>query len=131
MTGDDRDLYECFAAVRREEEARVPPFSIPSSTVHGWGLSGKLVAAAACLAMMIAAAVWLLSGYRVVHHGLNGGRGQAVASITSWKPETDFLLDTPGHELLEGVPAIGEWHGPVSAPGRGERHRHVSKQVSP
>jgi hypothetical protein len=36
-------------------------------------------------------------------------RPAANASITEWRSPTDFLLQTPGHELLEGVPRIGQW----------------------
>jgi hypothetical protein len=133
-TNDDRDLREYFAAVRREEEAHVPPISILSLTAREHGrrrLSGKLAAGATCLATLIVAAVWLLPGSRVAHEGSNRGREQAAASITLWKPATDFLLDTPGRELLEVVPEIGEWHGVVNAPGTGRSHRPFKKQILP
>jgi len=97
-------------------------------------MPGKLIAGATCLAMLIAAAIWLLHGSRSVHEGSNRGREQAAASITaasitSWKPATDFLLDTPGREMLEGVPDIGEWRGVVNAPGRGESHRRFKQPI--
>jgi len=133
-TNDDRDLREYFAAARREEEADVPPISILSLTVHEHGrrrLSGKLAVAATCLATLIAAAVWLLPLLSVSHESSNRGRQQAAASITSWKPATDFLLDTPGRELLEGVPDIGEWHGVLNVPGAVERHGPLKKQILP
>jgi hypothetical protein len=133
-TNDDRDLHEYFRAVRREEEAHVPPISVLSPTVRQHGrrrLSGKLAAAAMCLATLIAAVVWLLHGPRVLHQDSNRGQQQAAASITSWKPATDFLLDTPGRELLQGAPDIGEWHGGLNAPGPGERHRPFKKQILP
>jgi hypothetical protein len=133
-TNDDRDLHEYFAAVRREEEAHVPPISILSLTFHEHGrrrLSGKLAVAATCLATLIAAAVWLLPLLRVSHESSSHGREQAAASITSWKPATDFLLDTPGRELLEGVPDIGDSHGVLSAPHRGESYGPFKKQILP
>jgi hypothetical protein len=129
---DDRDLQEYFAAVRRDEAARVPPISRLRLATHKevrGGLSSKLAFTAACLAALIAAAVWLLPGSRVAHEGSNRGREQAAASITSWKPDTDFLLNTPGRELLEGVPAIGEWHDLVNVPVSGESHRPFKKQI--
>jgi hypothetical protein len=128
MTDDDRDLHEYFRAVRREEEAGVPPIQMLGRTAREQGgrrLYGKLAAGATCLAASIAAAVWLLPGVRVSQEG---PRQQAAASITSWKPATDFLLDTPGRELLEGVPEIGEWRGAVNAPGNGESHRPLEEQ---
>jgi hypothetical protein len=35
-------------------------------------------------------------------------RNNTVASITEWKAPTDFLLETPGRELLRTVPRFGE-----------------------
>jgi hypothetical protein len=134
MTDDDRDLHEIFAAVRREEEAHVPPISILSLTARGRRprlLSARLATGAACLATAIAAAVWLLPGSRVAHVGPNRGREQATASIGSWKPATDFLLETPGRELLEGIPDVGQWPGVVNAPGPGKRPRLFKKQSLP
>jgi len=32
-----------------------------------------------------------------------------VTSIIEWKAPTDFLLATPGSELLRTVPQIGNW----------------------
>jgi hypothetical protein len=134
MSGHDRDLQEYFAALRREEESLVPPLSSLSRTANGRGRrkrTRRLIVAIACLATMIAAAVWLLPGSRLPHGQLNQRRGQAVASITSWKPATDFLLNTPGRELLQGVPVVGDWRGAAIAPRAGERHRHLKKQVLP
>jgi hypothetical protein len=51
-----------------------------------------------------------------------------TASITTWKPATDFLLETPGREVLYDVPAIGAWRVAVFAKGAEERHRRQRKQ---
>jgi hypothetical protein len=130
MTEDDRDLRESFAALRSEEEARVPPMpSLPLRAHKPRRRNlGRLVAATACLATIVAAGVWLLPGSRVPQEP---NPELAAASITSWKPATDFLLDTPGRELLEGVPAIGEWHGAAMAPRPGERNRRFHQSVLP
>jgi hypothetical protein len=89
---------------------------------------GRLVAATVCLATIVAAGVWLLPRSRVAQEP---NPELAAAGITSWKPATDFLLNTPGRELLDGVPAIGEWHGAAMAPRPGERHRRVHPSVLP
>ena len=133
MSGDDPDLREYFAAVRQEEEARVPPMSKFVRRAQGLGrknLSGRLTIAATGVAMTFAAALWLLPGSRAPQEELNRGRERA-ASITTWKPATDFLLDTPGREVLQAVPAIGEWPGAATSTDGGVKHRHVSKQVVP
>jgi hypothetical protein len=114
MNGDDRNLYESFHALRREIEAGVPPPSLPTLAAHDQRrprASARLVAAATCLAALIVAALALLPGLRRSHHPPNPGSDQTTASITAWKPATDFLLDTPGHALLDTVPSIGTAQG--------------------
>jgi hypothetical protein len=132
MTDDDRDLYERFSALRREEEAGVPPMSFPAAAVRRHGrrwIPVKLAVTTACLAVMIGA-LWLLFVSPGPRLGGDRDRGQTVGSITSWKPATDFLLDTPGRELLQGVPDIGE-HPATIAPRAVERHRLSMKHVLP
>jgi hypothetical protein len=129
MNSHDRDLYESFAALRREEETRVPNFTEPSPSVSrygSWRLRRTLFVATACLAIMIAAAFWLVSSSRI----RNQRRQQATVSITTWKPATDFLLNTPGREVLYNVPTVGQWSGPAVPRPASERHRRSSKQVS-
>jgi len=122
MTGDDRDLYDAFAEARREDAEHAPPMSFPARRRpehrrRSW--SGALVVGTACAAALVVAAVWLRPALRPSDHGSTGLQEQAVVSITTWKPATDFLLDTPGRALLRGVPVIGESHGVARAPGHG------------
>jgi len=134
MANDDRDLHEIFTAVRREEEALVPSMPLLSLTAKKHGrrhLPRKLAAVAICLAAVIAAAVWLLPRSHVAREKSNCEPQQATASIASWKPATDFLLDTPGRELLQGVPDIGDWPVVVNAPRPGKSHRPLKKQSLP
>ena len=127
MTGGDRDMREIFAALRREEKARVPEFVVPVRVGHEPGrgkIQGKLVAATACLATVIVVALWLRPTTPTKSY-------QSVALITAWKPPTNFLLDTPGRELLRTVPAIGEWPGGALASSPEQKQRPAGKQVSP
>jgi hypothetical protein len=127
MTGDDRDLRDRFAALRREEEVGAPEFVAPSrpgqEQVHRRS-PGVLVAAAACLAILVAGFLWPRprSGPQ---------REPAVASITQWKSPTSFLLDTPGRELLQTVPAIGVWPDNAMIPMLEKKHRQVRRPVLP
>jgi hypothetical protein len=127
---DDRDLYATFAAVRREEVAHVPPLPMHSQILsglrHRWW-RGRLVAAAVFLAATIAVVLWLLPAKRPAREGSDRAWEQAAAPITTWKPATDFLLDTPVRQLLETVPAIGELHGMALAPQPGGNHRPSRK----
>lgn len=104
MTGnhDDRDLRDRFAALRQEEEAQAPMFALPSPRALGRRWTPGLMPIAEC-ALAIAAAIFVL---RFV--ALEPRRPSApVASLTEWRAPTDFLLETPGREFLNTVPAIG------------------------
>jgi hypothetical protein len=125
MDSNDRDLYEAFAAVRRGEQARIPAFTRTSPNPPNDGFRGRLVAITACLAVMIAAAVWLASGAP----GRRQRPQQATVSLANWKPPTDFLLETPGRELLQDVPALGEWSAVAVAPHPVQRRRRFAKKV--
>ncbi len=109
--GDDA-LRDRFAALRREEERQAPEFASlwPGRARAPRGKTRWLVAAV-CALIVVAAVLWLRSA----------GRKPAdvsVVSLTEWKAPTDFLLETPGRELLRTVPEIGEWHGyTVALPG--------------
>ncbi len=123
MTGGDRDLREIFAALRREEEADVPEFVVRQRPRRS-GRPNKLIAATACVAVTIAAVLWLRPTPPQRSY-------KSVALITEWKPPTGFLLDTPGRELLRTVPAVADWPGGALLSEPEQRHRPATKQVSP
>lgn len=133
MTGSDRDLRDSdlrnrFAALRREEESQAPEFSLPSRGRAGHGhrrSAGKLIAFAGCL-LTIVAAVFLL---RLAPLKPKREPGRPVPSLTQWRAPTDFLLETPGRELLRTVPTIGVWHGYTEAPRPRQKHPQLRKQV--
>jgi hypothetical protein len=124
----ERELRARFAELRREEELRVPQFAFPPSRWAGqgrpWG-TGRLIAGAACVAALVAAALLL----RFVP-SQPARTGQPVASLMEWKSPTDFLLETPGRELLRSVPAIGVWPG-YTAVSKPKQKQPVTKQVRP
>jgi hypothetical protein len=131
LRGDfrDDDLRHRFAALRREEEAQAPQFAGSSLRGAGHGRSRsvrKFIAATVCLATM-AAAVFLL---RPVAPKRQPTAPMPDVSLLAWRPHTDFLLQTPGRELLQSVPAIGAL--PDSSPASRPRQKHsrVRKQVS-
>ena len=100
----DRDLRERFAELRREDRAHAGEFSrllhrarprANAFPVSVW------VAIAAGLVLAAAVVKWMP---RLGHRTMGG----AEISITEWKSSTDFLLRTPGREMLRTVPTIGE-----------------------
>jgi hypothetical protein len=125
----DEDLRTRFAELRREEELRVPQFAFPPPRLAGqdrrWG-TGRLIAGAACVAALVAAALFL----RFVP-SQPARTGQPVATLTEWRSPTDFLLETPGRELLRSVPAIGVWQDYTGVSKPKQKHPQVQKQVLP
>lgn len=104
---DDRHLRELFRAGLREDSAGAPAFrelrrrSHPrSDTVSRVRLPRPILAA---LVVVLAVTVAYLR---------RGGpqpppATQPLLSDVSWKGPTDFLLETPGRELLRSTPRIG------------------------
>jgi hypothetical protein len=101
---DDADLRRAFAALRESERQEPPPFA------RLWQSAGRrrrarpfLLAAAGAAAVAAALlAAWLLRPQAPVP-----ARAAAVPSLSRWRPATDFLLRTPGRELLGEPPALG------------------------
>jgi hypothetical protein len=139
MTGNDNngdrdfrddDLRRRFAELRREEEAQAPEFAFPSPGWAGQGRSwsaGRLFAGAVCLVTMVAV-VFL---FWLIPPKAERESGKHVASLTEWRSSTDFLLETPGRELLRTVPTIGVWHDYNKASRPRQEHLQVRKQILP
>lgn len=92
------DLRDRFAALRREEEQGAPPFAAfrQAARTHRpasrrWLLAPAAVAAALCLVL-----VWP-TGRTATPPPAPPGASLALAD---WRPPTDFLLQTPGREIL-------------------------------
>jgi hypothetical protein len=123
MASNDNDLRSLFEELRREDEARTPVFTLtrPSRMARGSRL-GRLVVLAASLAGLVACVFFL----RLMRQP-ERLPGTPAVSLTEWKAPTDFLLETPGRELLRTVPAIGDWRERRQQPKR----PHTVKQLQP
>lgn len=99
MTDDDRDLREGFARLRDEDRARVPAFRVPPAAPR-WTWSPRVVIAAAIIlvALMLA---------RPDRTPTSLSSRFVDLRTATWQSPTDFLLVTPGSELLRSVPAVG------------------------
>jgi len=126
MSGDE-DLRKRFAALRRGDEAQAPPFAIREGERGGGWATGRLFVAAACFAAAIALVLWL----RPVFAPPRLAPAEPAVSITEWKAPTDFLLDTPGGELLRSVPVFGVDVDYGNALEPGQRQRKHAKKVLP
>jgi hypothetical protein len=91
-------LRAIFGELRRRDEALAPEFRLPSSTLGSTGASraaGAFAAAAALLAAAVTAVYWP----REVAPDPAAG----AAAVAGWSAPTDFLLRTPGDELMQSV----------------------------
>jgi hypothetical protein len=102
---DEADLRAAFAVVRSEDAAAAPSYEavlaasrrIPQRR-RPWlvpALTGTMAAAVVAVALV---AVTRRPEPRL----------PSPVSIEEWTAPTDFLLETPGRELLETVPNIGK-----------------------
>jgi len=124
---DDRDLRELFAELRREDQAQAGEFGILLSRPRRRANRIRLsvwAAVAAGLAVTIAVVVMLIP-----RSGRRNMSGPEI-SITEWKSSTDFLLRTPGLELLETVPRIGEWPASTGSKGGGRKATRKKEHLS-
>lgn len=113
LRGGDSDdgLRHRFAVLRREEEQHAPKFAALWKARPGARRRQvRWFAAAACALIALLAFLWI----RLVERP---PEEITAASITEWKAPTDFLLETPGRELLRTVPEIGQWHVYTAMPG--------------
>jgi len=104
---DEQNIKKLFHLIK-EENLRITPsflkdWEIASSKVgRGIGRTSFLKIAAACAVLiMFGITALILWNERMV-------KPQQDISISEWKAPTDFLLKTPGAELLKTIPQLGE-----------------------
>lgn len=86
------NLPAAFDALRRQEAATAPPFGPMWRARARRSFAPRLAFAAVLLVVIVATFV------------LRPERPQP--SISAWKAPTDFLLQTPGRELLQSTPEL-------------------------
>lgn len=108
---DDSDLRRLFREAREADEASAPAFekirrAVPRhATDRQWRWGLVALPAAAALAL----AVTLLFRQAGPEKPGEAVRTEAnVPTLDEWTAPTDFLLETPGSELLGSTPHIGE-----------------------
>lgn len=102
MNDDDRELRELFARLRQEDRARTPSFRAMDARMtprRMWSPQRVVVAAAIILIAILLAPPDRTPG--------NLSRQVVDLGAATWRSPTDFLLTTPGSELLRTVPAVG------------------------
>lgn len=111
----ERELYERFERLRREDAAGGPSFRATLAEAQRRrarrGFSVLRVAAAAVgVATVVAAAV-------VVHLRLGPSDPRVDLAATRWRGPTDYLLRLPGADYLRTVPrldasSVTDWRNP-------------------
>ncbi len=103
MNGD-LDLRQRFEELRDEERSGVPPFRAsrqrrPHSSSWRW----MPVTVAALLLIVSLSVVFSMRSRRA---SFTSDDRIAAHAIADWHPPTEFLLRTPGSELLTSMPSI-------------------------
>lgn len=119
----DRALHNLFARMRQEEQQHIPAFA------SLW--AGRTRAPRGKVLWFVVASCALLAVATVFLQRLERPKREQVsmASITEWKAPTDFLLETPGREMLRAVPEIGAWRGYTAATADTAGRSQVRKKI--
>jgi hypothetical protein len=114
MSEDERDLRDLFARLKAEERPHVAPFRAPTRRAPRRPLWVPRIAVAAAIALI----AFMLA--RPDHPPRNVAFETVDLGAAIWRSPTDFLLITPGSELMRTVPAVGspEHWGPIDLRGR-------------
>lgn len=106
MIDDESDLRERFAQLRAEERPAVPRFGVESR-----GRTRPVIwrAIAATAALLLIAIITITLRSRPTKFSATDRA--AVRSVAAWHPPTDFLLRTPGSEMLTTTPRIPDLKG--------------------
>ncbi len=101
---DDCELAERFAELRQEVQRAPPPFDPRAYRGAGRRTSARTT----WIAMALAAAALLIVAVDVTRRRASPMPSVAVdLDATHWRAPTDFLLATPGVELLRDIPELG------------------------
>jgi hypothetical protein len=101
---EETELRERFAQLRAEERGSAPRFGVESRKRHlGW----RLVAATAALLLLVIMTMTI----RPHSTKFSDSDRAAVRGVADWHPPTDFLLHTPGSEMLATTPRIPDLKG--------------------
>jgi hypothetical protein len=106
MIDEESDLRERFAQLRAEERRGVPRFE-RGARQRKRPVVWRAIAAAATLLLLVIVSM-TVRRHRV---GFSDSDRAVVRSVAEWHSPTDFLLRTPGSEMLTTTPRIPDLKG--------------------
>jgi hypothetical protein len=104
MIDDEGDFRARFEELRKEELRFAPRFRMARSRRLA---PRRLIAAAAALILLVLVVAISVRSRRTT---FSASDRAAVRSIAAWHPPTEFLLRTPGSEILLTTPVIPDVH---------------------
>jgi hypothetical protein len=102
MKDDDREFRELYARLKAEDRAHTPPYRAPMRAEPRRRPWSPRIAVAAAIVLI---ALILARPDAPPPHAF-----QPDLRRSTWRSPTDFLLETPGSELLRTVPVVGSPH---------------------
>ena len=108
MTHDDdtdRELRDAFARLRADERPGAGSFRVPvraTRRARPRALVPLLLSSLALVSVVV---------LRSLGERADQPLPQRLPPASSWEAPTDFLLETPGRELLRTIPPIGQLRG--------------------
>jgi hypothetical protein len=107
MIDDESELRERFAELRAGERNITPPFD-PRLPTREYKLAWRPLAAIAALLLLAIATTFTLRSHPT---DFSESDRASLRGVAEWRPPTDFLLRTPGNELLTTTPRIPDLKG--------------------
>jgi hypothetical protein len=103
---EESDLRERFAQLRAEERRGIPQFDAEPLGRKGH-VTWRVIAATVALLLVVIMTI------RIRSHAttFSDSDRAVVRSVAEWHPPTDFLLRTPGREMLTTTPHIPDLKG--------------------
>lgn len=103
---NEKDLRERFAQLRAEERGGIPAYAVRTRS-RKRRVAWQLIAAPAVLLIIVI----LIFAVRPRPTTFSDSDRAVARSVAAWHPPTDFLLRTPGSEMLTTTPRIPDLKG--------------------
>lgn len=107
MIDEETGLRERFARLRAEERLGIPRFQAEPRSRKRHVAAWRVIAAPAALLLVI----FVIISVRSHPTTFSDSDRAVVQSVAEWHPPTDFLLRTPGNEMLTSTPQIPDLKG--------------------